>query len=249
LRFRGPAHSVPQDVRKRETPPAPQSKLDRKGRQLLWGSSAEHRVVADFLYSLPLGKDKHWLRGPGVAPRLLGNWGVSGILVAQSGRPFTVNRGIDQSRSGTATLGIFADRPNVISDPFRSGPVPGNPNPLCRMTISNGGLAADQVRTAQTWFNPCAFVDPGVAFGNSGRNALIGPRLVSLDFSASKHVLFRESQRQLEVRADFFNIFNHPNFDLPDRVFDSQTFAHLLSANANGTKPPRQIQIGLRFSF
>ena len=230
-------------------PGFPQDSFNLARERGLSNFHAGQRLVADFLYSLPLGKDKPWLRESGVAQALFGNWGLSGILVAQSGRPFTVNRGIDQSKSGTANLGIFADRPNIVSDPFQPGPVPGNPDPACQLTISQGGRAADRVRTPESWFNPCAFVDPGVAFGNAGRNTLLGPGLASLDFSASKQISFGEGARQLQFRADFFNIFNHPNFDLPDRIFDSRTFAQLSSANANGTKPPRQIQIGLRFLF
>jgi hypothetical protein len=53
----------------------------------------------------------------------------------------------------------------------------------------------------------------------------------------------------LECRVEVFNTTNRPNFDLPDRSFDSGTFSHLVSANRNGLKPPRQIQIGLRYSF
>ncbi len=78
---------------------------------------------------------------------------------------------------------------------------------------------------------------------------MIGPGLVDMDLSISRSIaLFRESQR-LSFRADIFNLFNHPNFDPPDHVFDSQNFASLPSANQFGTRPPRQIQLALRYSF
>jgi hypothetical protein len=78
---------------------------------------------------------------------------------------------------------------------------------------------------------------------------VIGPRLVDMDLTIGRSIaLFRESQR-LSVRADVFNVFNHPSFDPPGNVFDSQNFGSLLSSNRFGTRPPRQIQLALRYSF
>ena len=137
----------------------------------------------------------------------------------------------------------------MISDPFRAGPVAVNPDPLCHATISSGGRAADRVHTTQTWFNPCAFASPGVAFGNAGRNSLIGPGLANFDVSALKEIRIGREGHRLQFRVDFFNLFNHPNFDLPNRIFDSHTFGQIRSSNANGDTPPRQIQLALRYSF
>jgi hypothetical protein len=162
---------------------------------------------------------------------VLSDWEVSSIIALQSGLPFTVNRGVDQSHSGTTGLGIFADRPNLIADPFRPGP------------------CAASVRTTQTWFNPCAFANPGVAFGNAGRNILIGPNLKNVDFAAARQIRLPREGQALRLRAEFFNLFNRPSFDLPDRSFDSPTFGQIRSANANGNKPPRQIQFSLRYLF
>ena len=210
---------------------------------------SEHRFVGSPIYALPLGKNQRWLKGRGTLAALAGNWRLSVITTLQTGKPFTVNRGMDQSMSGTAGLGIFADRPNLIADPFRAGPVAANPDPLCRTTISNGGRAADRVRTTQTWFNACAFASPGVAFGNAGRNAFIGPGLANSDISALKEIEIGREGHRFQFRVDFFNLFNHPNFDLPHRIFDSRTFGEVRSSNANGDNPPRQIQLALRYSF
>jgi hypothetical protein len=57
------------------------------------------------------------------------------------------------------------------------------------------------------------------------------------------------SRNLIQLRAEVFNIFNHPNFDVPDRVFDSPTFGSLDSANAYGNRPARQLQLGIRYSF
>jgi len=162
-------------------------------------------------------------------------------------RLFTVNRGVDQSHSGTAALGVFADRPDQIADPFQTGPVLANPDPACHLTSSQGGRAADRTRTVQNWFNPCAFAAPtGAPFGTAHRNDLTGPRYSELDLSLRKSFSLYQGH-QFQVRSDVFNAFNHPNFDLPNRVFDSAAFSTLQSANTFGNRPPRQIQFALRY--
>ena len=227
----------------------PQDSFNLSADRGLSSFHSEHRFVGSPIYALPFGKNQRWLKDHGTLAALAGNWRLSAITTLQTGKPFTVNRGMDQSMSGTPGLGIFADRPNLIADPFRAGPVAANPDPLCRTTISNGGRAADRVRTTQTWFNACAFASPGVAFGNAGRNAFIGPGLANSDISALKEIEIGREGHRLQFRVDFFNLFNHPNFDLPNRIFDSRTFGEVRSSNANGDNPPRQVQLALRYSF
>jgi hypothetical protein len=73
--------------------------------------------------------------------------------------------------------------------------------------------------------------------------------LIDTDLSVSRSFgLSRESQR-LNLRGDFFSLFNHPNFDPPVNIFDSLNFGSLPSANRYQTRPPRQIQLSLRYSF
>jgi len=93
------------------------------------------------------------------------------------------------------------------------------------------------------WINSAAFQKPEGAFGNAGRNILRGPGYGSVDLGLLKNFLISESSR-LQFRAEFFNLFNHPNFDLPQAYFDSQSFGRVRSA-----RDSRQIQFGLRFEF
>jgi Carboxypeptidase regulatory-like domain/TonB dependent receptor-like, beta-barrel len=222
-------------------PGIPQNSYDLGSERGLSSFQAKHRLVTTLAYQLPAA-------GNGLLREITNNWSMGSIIVMQSGRPFTVNRAIDQSHDGTATLGYFADRPNQVSDPFRAGPVLANPDPPCQLTISQGGRAADRVRTAETWFNPCAFADPGMGFGNAGRNSVIGPGLDGIDLSLERAFQLGETSR-LQCRVEVFNATNHSNFDLPDRSYDSGTFGHLVSANRNGMKPPRQVQVAVRYSF
>ncbi len=196
--------------------------------------NVNHRFVLSYIYELPIGKG-HAFLGQGLAGKALEHWQLSGIFTWQTGQPFTVVRGVPQS--GTVPFG-GSDRPNEVANPFVAGPVALNP----------GCIAPSQVETPTSWFNPCAFVAAPGQFGNEGRDTLFGPHFTNLDFSILKDFSITERQR-LEFRGEFFNIFNHPHFDLPNANFDSSAFGQLQTANAYGSQPPRQIQLGLKYIF
>ncbi len=203
-----------------------------------------HRMVFSDVYTPKIA-----LRA-GVMNALVRNWELGGILSLQTGQPFTVNRSGYQSFQ---TLVAGSDRPDLIADPFTAGPVAANPNPACRKTISQGGLAADRTRTPASWINPCAYADPNLLgqfrFGSAPRNSIDAPGLAELDVSLSRRIALRSERQQLSVRMDVFNVLNHPNFDPPQRIFDSANFGSLVSANRFGTRPPRQLQLALRYAF
>jgi len=204
--------------------------------------NAEHRFSASFVYDLPI--QRLWANGPGWSEKLLDHWQVAGILTAQSGSPFTVVLGGAPAASAAA-FGNPA-RPDLVGNPFQPGTLPGNP----------GCQGPDQVRVPQSWFNPCAFAVPQAglypgtfAFGTEGRNVLTGPGFANVDFGLSKNIALGSENHHLQFRGDFFNLFNHPNFDVPSHVLGGSSFGKVLSANAYGNKPPRQIQLSLRYGF
>ncbi len=216
------------------------------GERGLSGFDTRNRLVWSGVYEVPLAKgiQSH------AAQALLRSWQIGAIVSFQSGQPFTIYRSGYQSFTSLIT---GADRPDLIADPYAAGPVAANPDPTCHTTIAQGGRAADHTRTVQTWVNPCAYSNPNLLgqfrFGTSPRNGVIGPKLTNVDLGLSRSIpLFRESQ-QLTFRADVFNLFNHPNFDPPQNIFDSRNFTSLSSSNRFGTRPPRQIQLALRYSF
>ena len=217
-----------------------------RGERGLSGFDTRHRLVWSGVYEAPPLKGDR----SRTAQAMLRSWQLGTILSFQNGQPFTVYRSGYQSYT---TLITGSDRPDLIANPFQAGPVDTNPDPGCHSTISQGGRAADHTRTVQTWINPCAYSNPNLLgqfrFGTSPRNGVIGPGLINTDLSVSRNLaLFRESQ-QLGLRADVFDLFNHPNFDPPENVFDSQNFGSLPSSNRFGTRPPRQVQLSLRYSF
>ncbi|MGA2185546.1 MAG: carboxypeptidase regulatory-like domain-containing protein [Bryobacteraceae bacterium] len=225
----------------------PQDSQNLSADRALSDFDARHRFVLSSVYDLPFGR--MWAKQPGMRKALLDNWQMSGILTAQTGSPFTVNLAAAQTGSAIAAFGN-PYRPDLISNPLTPGPVTANPDPACHSTISQGGLAADVVRQPGSWFNTCAFAAPAAGqFGTAGRNILTGPGFTNLDFALARTIPFRTEGHRLQIRGEFFNLFNHPNFDLPNHTFGTPTFAEVLSENAYGNRPPRQIQLGLKYIF
>jgi outer membrane receptor protein involved in Fe transport len=225
-------------------PGFPQNSNDLSSERALSDFDARHRFVASYVYAIPTTDKRMKLLST-----LTSNWVIGGIATVQTGRPFTINRSVLQSRTG---IQAYIDRPDQISDPTLAGAVMSNPDPTCHSTVSQGGRAADVTGTPSSWFNSCAFADPNLLgqyrFGTARRNSVIGPRFVNFDMSLTRNIRITEHSA-LQLRAEVFNIFNHPNFDVPDRIYDSPTFGSLNSANAYGNRPPRQTQLGIRYSF
>jgi hypothetical protein len=121
------------------------------------------------------------------------------------------------------------------------------------------------VRKVNQWFNPACFTlqAPGT-FGNVGRNTIVGPGLSQVDFAAIKDTRIRESLA-LQFRAEFFNLFNHPQFGQPNTSLFTAGAAGACTASGAGCANPnptagqittlatntaaRQIQFALKLIF
>jgi len=171
-------------------------------------------------------------------------WQLNTIISVQSGRPIPIVNSND-----TSNRFYFNQRPNVV---------PGVNPTLPHWTPLSGYL------------NPLAFSQPADGtFGNLGRNAIYGPGYANLDFSVSKNTQITD-RLGLQLRAEFFNVFNHPNFAQPDHNitpgFDSAGALQCSPAtcpqgqitqtpDVAQTNPglggggPRVIQLGVKFLF
>jgi len=208
---------------------------------------SRHRLVLSYQWSVPFWRQAHtWYQ------HVLGNWQFNGIVTVQSGTPFTVFDSNDVSLQGQAPeiSGFSSNRPDLIADPFRAGPVPSNSDPHCGATISQGGRAADRTRVPGSWMNPCAFqaltIDPNSPvqqFGNEGRNVVQGPGLANWDFAAVKNIRVQEG-KELQFRGELFNFLNHTNLLLPNSDVSSKAFTQIHSDLG-----PRVIQVALKFLF
>ena len=228
--------------------------------KLDWGLSQlnlNNTFTASVLYDLPFGKGKRFGSDwNGATNTVLGHWQVNLIERAESGFPLFV---VDSANTGptfgaapaAGNTGQFLNydflslnRPVLVGDPNR----PGN----------EGGQTGcpTQVHTHQNWLNPCAFTHaPGGEIGTAPRAPAYGPRFVNTDFSVIKDfpLPFREAMN-LQFRAEFFNLFNHPQFFiggltgvglLDINVANPSNFS-VLNQQVNN---PRLVQFALRLNF
>ena len=198
----------------------PQNNHDRRADRGLSDFDNRHRVVFNYIWELPFGRGKRFRSD--LAPALqalVGGWQLTGILALQSARPFTpLLEGTSDSNTDNG-LGGGTDRPNLVGNPHLDDPDPSQ------------------------WVNPDAFERPQGTFGTAGRNILRGPGFHSVDLALMKSWHFADRSR-LQFRAEFFNLLNHPNFNLPVGDFNSLDFGRVQSA-----KDSRQIQFGFRLEF
>jgi hypothetical protein len=146
-----------------------------------------------------------------------GGWRVNGIVTLQSGAPFTVNLGTDRANIGAGP----AQRPDVSGDPNKGGP-----------------------QTAEQWFNTNVFsLAAPFTFGNSGRNTVLAPGYADVDAAIQKTFQLPNAM-QLELRWEVFNLLNHVNFDVPNRIAFTPNFGRIFAAG-----PSRQMQIGIKLLF
>jgi hypothetical protein len=174
----------------------------------------------------------------GHLPHLLGaGWQLNSVITVQSGRPINIITDAGGVNSN------YVQRPDVV---------PGVNPILPHWTPTTGYLNANAFA-----YPAVTAADPYGYFGDLGRDQVYGPGFWNYDFSTTKNFQFGE-RLQLQFRAEFFNIFNHPNFALPSNVISPGTApAGLITqtpdvAQGNpglGGGGPRVIQFGLRLQF
>lgn len=149
---------------------------------------ARHTFVANYVFDLPFGRDRHWLRS-GVLSEAVGGWTLSGVTTYETGPAFSVSYVAPSTYPGW-----IAGRANVI--------------PGASIYTHNHAHSS----TAQ-WLNPAAFVSPAPGqWGNSPRDGYWGPGYWNYDMSLLKNFPIRERVVFL-FRADFLDVFNHTNWD------------------------------------
>jgi outer membrane receptor protein involved in Fe transport len=166
------------------------------------GSSSfdiRRRFTWHFAYEIPAFSDNH--------KKLTGGWGLDGILNLQDGQPWQLNYEFEGDYSGS---GEGFDRPDLIGTPHYN---PGNPAQYLDLAAFAAPCTWDPT------LNPGANDESNCVagtrhFGNLRRNGLRGPSFKEFNFGVFKNTALTE-RATLQIRADFFNLFNHPNFSNP----------------------------------
>src|SRR2546425_482177 len=206
------------------------------------GFDARQRFVVSYVYDLPSVRQFNSFKK--MPSRLTDGWEISGITTFQTGFPVEIYE--TTFRSLTCDAFIFYncwDRPNAVgalqlSDPRTS-------------SFSKGTAKAKD----HYWFNPNAFaLEPIGTFGNAGRNAFYGPGINNFDFALYKNVRLAGESKYIQLRFEFYNIFNHTQFQangiisLTSAVVNgngaSSNFGRILTA-----RDPRLIQFGAKIYF
>jgi hypothetical protein len=183
-----------------------------------------HRFTGSYIYELPFGKGRSYLKD-GPLAHVLGGWRLSGVSNIRSGRPFTVSANGNSTAlggpRGGGLVGAFAD------------------------CLRDGTLPSGQ-RNVDRWYDTTAYAAPTPArLGNCGRNTLRGPNLTNFDVQVARTFDYFGEGRDLEFRWEVFNMFNTPQFGLPERNISSSAAGRITTLAGD----PRVMQFALKFNF
>jgi hypothetical protein len=180
------------------------------------GYDIPHILTWSTVWELPFGRGKQWL-AEGPFSYVLGNWQLNWMLLARSGQPFTVTVDGDPANIGQSNYA----RANLVGNPEIDDSSP------------------------EQWFDTTAFAAPVNSFGDSPRNVLRAPAFWNVDLGLQKNFPFG-SGRNLQIRIEAFNVFNHINLGNPGVALNSPaSFGRITSMSGR----PRQLQFGGRLLF
>ena len=184
-----------------------------------------HKFAGSYIYELPFGSGRSYLND-GALSHILGGWRISGTAGVRTGRPFTIRAGSNDNAIG--------------------GPRAGGLISAWADCLRDGTLSKDE-RTIDRWFDTTAYAQPTPQnrLGTCGRNTLRGPGLTNFDFALARTFQFFGEGRALELRWEMFNMFNTPQFGLPERNVNSGAFGRITTLSGDA----RVMQFALKFNF
>jgi hypothetical protein len=191
----------------------------------------DQSFTASVIYNLPFGRGRSFGNSWNTTTdSLLGNWQLTLIERVSSGFPVPLIDSDDES----GVNGGFG---------FENGGDDNNWNRPDRVSGKNP-YAANHGQ--HQWINPAAFVAPLTGeLGNAARVPVVGPDFVNSDCSLIKDFALPRNEMGLNFRAEFFNLFNHPQFGAPVNDINSPGFGAVNSTVNN----PRLIQLALKLTF
>jgi hypothetical protein len=181
------------------------------------------KAVGSLVWSLPIGRDKHFgAKLPRWADMPAGGWSLSAITTFSTGQPVPLTA---PNQTGSA---FIRPLPNRVCD--------GRSRPLGNDVRTNGML----------WFDGSCFPTPAPEyFGNSGATVLAGPGINNWDLGLQKTFAVGEAGAKLDMRAEFFNAWNHTQFDQPN----GNSGAGVNFGRISAALPPRLVQVALKLRW
>jgi hypothetical protein len=224
------------DIGDLERGQSPENPFDRQRERGVWLDIPTHRITGNFIYELPFGRGKPFLNVAGpVANHVFGGWEISAIYSYYSGQFIT------PTWTGPDPVGIAftssTSAPNVTLRPDH---------------LRNANLPADQQSTGR-WFDVGAFAPPQPgSFGTSARGVIIGPNSKVVNFGLMKSIFLTENTR-LRAEITATNLFNRPNYSLPDANISNLGTVGVISGVGDTStldgSGPRGFRAGLRFEW
>jgi hypothetical protein len=199
------------------------------------GFNVPQQFTVGLTYDLPFGKGRTFSSGNNIANYVIGNWELGTIYILRSGQNFSVVTAGDVGNTGNANT---YERADIVGNPYQAGPIAANPS--C--------TAPSSVRNAAHWFNPCAFMSPQKGtFGDSGRNSMQAQTYDNMDVSLFRRFPIYEALN-LTLRADAFNVMNHPTLGIPANGTTNTTSLGVISSVASGSNQ-RILQFSGKITF
>jgi len=197
-----------------------------------------HRFVASYLYELPFGHGREYLTD-GPLSYIVGGWRLSGLANLRSGRPFTIKAGSNNGVIGGPRGGGLV---SAFADCIKNGDLSGDPSQSIDKWFDNVPGSSYSAPTAP---NPTKNNAVEARLGNCGRNTLRGPDYINFDMGLARTFDYFGEGRRLEFRWEMFNMFNTPQFGLPQNDITNGSAGRISTLAGD----PRVMQFALKFVF
>jgi hypothetical protein len=197
-----------------------QNLFNLKQERSVSGFHRPQRLVASFVYELPIGRNRAFGKGMNrFVDGVIGGWELSSIITAQSGPPLQITNANGNMWDGAV------QRPNLVASPSMPGSVFSRLN---------------------NYFNVNAFTAPDdYTFGSAPRylSTYRGPDLVNEDVTLMKNFVIKE-RKSVQVRLEAYSVTNSPQWGLPNTSYGGTTFGQITSAGGN-----RTLQVAAKFYY
>jgi hypothetical protein len=192
-------------------------------------------LEVSYQYGLPFGKGKMLFGSAGnFVDRIIGGWQLGGVTSFQTGQPFSVS----YTAPGTQIYGASGRADRILGAPIY-------PKVKTRQQWFNNAIPGASTVAGEERLSPAFGPPPAYKFGNSGYDMLWGPHYQNWDMNLEKNTVLAGRYR-LQLRAEVFNVANHPNFSVPGSSLTTPSSFGVISSTVNEN---RTVEFATKFNF